>query len=49
MVGCAAIPEGTAGVGNAAPALSLVRGPRAAPVGQPVLTRNGEPSKDSGP
>ena len=38
-----------AGVGNAALALSLVRGPRAAPVGQPVLTRNGEPSKDSDP
>ena len=38
-----------AGVGNAALALSLVRSPRAAPVGQPVLTRNGEPSKDSDP
>jgi hypothetical protein len=49
LVGCAAAPEGTAGVGNAAPALSRVRGPRAAPVGRPVLTRNGEPSKDSDP
>jgi hypothetical protein len=42
-------PGGVAGVGNAAPALSLVRDPRAAPVKRPELARNGKPSKDSGP
>jgi hypothetical protein len=42
-------PKGTAGVGNAALALSRVRGPRAAPVERPMLTRNGKPSKDTDP
>jgi len=45
----AQLPRRVAGVGNAAPALSRVRGPRTAPVGRPVLTRNGKTSKDSGP